>query len=400
MWMKSNVAIFAACVLVVLGGCLNPKDDSSKKIEIKPKSGSSDASRNDLNKAANDLADQSNKLNSALEDLLTLKRTVEEQINDLKNKGSLTVAEREKLVELEKTLQDLKTEEERLRNEIARIDGEIIEIKQRIDTLEEKVSEQANVPLEQGKASESLTPKEQSGANQSSIAFINFCNGMFEDTMQAAEITDINDTISALKSQYQLNDCQMLYKKLGTLTSINLDYKSIRSVRPFADFTHFKTMSFAGNKINDIRGLFNMISLEILILDGNNISYISNIPSESFPLLRSLSIKSNALSSIKGIESLKLTDLNFSNNNVSDITPLQSMTSLISLDISNNSIKSFSPLENLLNLKIFKPDSNQVGTAEYPWSEHCPVTNGTMYKDWGPNVSAVVSDFCISKISL
>jgi len=375
--------------------------DPAKSVQVRPHNTSDNATRNDLNKAANELSNQSDKLNSELENLLNIKRTIENQITELRNKDTLTEKDKETLVSLENQLASIKTQEEGLRKEIARIDGEITEIKTRIDDLEAAASDQNSGGDEkQLSSAENLSTEEQSTTQVSSISFINFCNNNFTGVLQEAEINDLKVTMQALKGLYQLTDCQMLFNKMNSVTTINLDYKKIRSLRPFAEFSNIKTMSFVGNEINDISGLFNMVALEKLILDSNRISYISSIPSEAFPNLKVLSIKNNALNSIQGIEGLKLTDLLVSGNNISSLVPIQNMLTLVNLDIASNVIKSFAPLENLPNLKTFLPGTNLVGTEEFPWSDHCPIKNGTIYKDWSANVSAVVSDYCVSKVNL
>ncbi len=71
--------------------------------------------------------------------------------------------------------------------------------------------------------------------------------------------------------------------------------------------------------------------------------------------------QSKGITSLKGIESYTtLEECNFSDNLISDLTPLSNLTLLKDLDLSKNHIKDLSPLVNLTGLKRLILDENQI----------------------------------------
>jgi len=67
------------------------------------------------------------------------------------------------------------------------------------------------------------------------------------------------------------------------------------------------------------------------------------------------------ITSLEGIQYLiNLTDLRFSCNNVSDISPVQNLTNLERLDFNENNVSDISPVQNLTNLEVLVFSVNNV----------------------------------------
>ena len=89
---------------------------------------------------------------------------------------------------------------------------------------------------------------------------------------------------------------------------------------------------------------------------------ISDItPLQSLTNLTGLNLENNQISDITPLQSLtNLTKLNLENNQISDISPLQSLTNLTCLYMENNQISDITPLQSLTNLKELDIENNQI----------------------------------------
>ncbi len=100
-------------------------------------------------------------------------------------------------------------------------------------------------------------------------------------------------------------------------------------------------------------------SLTELSLSDNKISDIK--PLESLTKLTELWLFKNRINDIKPLESLtNLADLNLSYNEISDIKPLESLTNLTKLYLSDNEISDIKPLESLTNLDELWLSDNEI----------------------------------------
>ncbi|MBE9121910.1 leucine-rich repeat domain-containing protein [Tychonema sp. LEGE 07199] len=96
-----------------------------------------------------------------------------------------------------------------------------------------------------------------------------------------------------------------------------------------------------------------------LALYYNQISDIT--PLQSLTNLTELNLDNNQISDITPLQSLtNLTKLALYNNQISDITPLQSLTNLTSLHLSKNPISDITPLQSLTNLTKLALYNNQI----------------------------------------
>ncbi len=96
-------------------------------------------------------------------------------------------------------------------------------------------------------------------------------------------------------------------------------------------------LDLSNKKLNYIPDLSRFKKLEILNLSNNNISDI--IP-------------------LQNLNNSNLVSLHLTNNNISDIRPLQYLTNLIVLSLNYNNISDLSPLQHLINLEKLDLENN------------------------------------------
>lgn len=103
-----------------------------------------------------------------------------------------------------------------------------------------------------------------------------------------------------------------------------------------------------------------------ILSETTNLNFTSEKISDISPLkylsnLTELNLTDNQVSDLIPLQSLtNLTELNLSENQRSDITPLQSLTNLKSLDVGDDLISDITPLQSLTNLTDLKLTNNQI----------------------------------------
>lgn len=110
-------------------------------------------------------------------------------------------------------------------------------------------------------------------------------------------------------------------------------------------FTNLKSLWIRGNKISDLAPISNLTKLEELYISNNNISDLKAL--SKLTSLKKLEAYSCNLTTLEGVESLtNLEDLDVENlvpknysNKITDITPIRNLTKLVKFDISNNNIE-------------------------------------------------------------
>ena len=111
--------------------------------------------------------------------------------------------------------------------------------------------------------------------------------------------------------------------------------------------------------IQNIEGIEYFHSLQTLGMRGNQISDIT--PLQSLTQLSGLGLSGNQISDITPLQNLtQLNRLTLYENQISDITPLENLTQLYWLDLSSNQISDITALENLTQLYWLGLGSNQI----------------------------------------
>ena len=130
------------------------------------------------------------------------------------------------------------------------------------------------------------------------------------------------------------------------------------------DLPSGKQLNLAGNDITDLSGLelFADKGIEWIYLDWNNISDMSVL--ESFSTLKKISASGNEVSDISFLNTLNnLQNINFSNNNISNIDAISNLTNIKYLYLDNNQIQNISALSNLNSLREISIAGNQITDA-------------------------------------
>ena len=173
---------------------------------------------------------------------------------------------------------------------------------------------------------------------------------------------------------------------LTGLTHLVLSYNNIKDVSPLANLTNLKHLELQNNRITDITPLENLTNLEHLdtqnnpifdadspvvdILDPNLRSAIHNALGLDRPVitqadmlrLEALPAERQDITDLTGIEyALNLNSLGLQGNNITNLAPLATLTTLEYLYLSgNHSITDISPLSSLTGLKRLTLDFNRI----------------------------------------
>ncbi len=125
------------------------------------------------------------------------------------------------------------------------------------------------------------------------------------------------------------------------------------------DFEGLVSLTAARRDITSLAGLEYGLNLEMVDIDGNQVSDLS--PLAALTSLTRLRSSDNQISDISPLASLtNLTGLDLGSNRISDISPLSGLANLTSLDLSSNQMSDISPLSGLTNLTSLDLSSNQV----------------------------------------
>jgi Leucine-rich repeat (LRR) protein len=154
------------------------------------------------------------------------------------------------------------------------------------------------------------------------------------------------------------------------LTELWLNDNKISDITPLSHLTNLELLSLNGNQVDNISALSHLTNVNYLYLADNEISDITSLsnlvnlgkhtffsipPSEDLDLSNNQINDISPLSRLTGLEWVVLDD-----NNISDITPLSNLTNLTKLSLSDNQIRDISPLANLTNLVMLHLTNNQI----------------------------------------
>ena len=151
------------------------------------------------------------------------------------------------------------------------------------------------------------------------------------------------------------------------------------------------SLDASGRGITDLNltGLEHAPNLTTLILYDNDISDIS--PLRSLTKLTNLSIFDNNISDISPLASLtKLANLSISGNNISDISPFTSLTQLTNLSIFDNNISDISPLASLTKLANLSISGNNISDIS-PFTSLTQLTNLSIFDNNISDISPLAS---------
>lgn len=158
-------------------------------------------------------------------------------------------------------------------------------------------------------------------------------------------------TMSTLKIELDVPDCDALYAKLRTLTELRLIDKDLLDLRPIRVAQNLTSLIVRDNSITEIGALEAMPNLKVLDLSYNGIKDIT--PLGGMPNLELIDISTNAVDTLAPLSSLsKLTILKASKNFISSLEPLRQLAQMESLTLAFNNITDLKPLTSMTKLKL------------------------------------------------
>ncbi|MCC3429472.1 MAG: leucine-rich repeat domain-containing protein [Microcoleus sp. PH2017_40_RAT_O_B] len=133
-----------------------------------------------------------------------------------------------------------------------------------------------------------------------------------------------------------------------------------KSLSPEARHTVEMLLNYAGTSdINEANRILSSRKKKKLSLGNNQISDLT--PLQSLTNVTKLNLDNNQISDLTPLQFLtNLTKLSMCNNQISDLTPLQSLTNLTRLYLYRNQISDITPLQSLTHLTELNLDNNQI----------------------------------------
>lgn len=189
-------------------------------------------------------------------------------------------------------------------------------------------------------------------------------------------------SVSVWGNQNNIIDLTPL-SNLIKLETLSISYVTIRDVSVLKNLSNLTKLTLcrtatndapiSENGFKDITVLKNMPNLSSLYINGydignnsENAEILSELQNLATLSLVGCNISDSDLpyiSQLKNLQELELGYVNYEGNNVTDITPLSSLTNLKTLYLCNNDISDLKPLENLANLTTLYLDQNNISNV-------------------------------------
>jgi internalin A len=157
----------------------------------------------------------------------------------------------------------------------------------------------------------------------------------------------------------QISDLSPL-ASLSALEDLRLDFNDISDISPLAALTGLEVLTLRNNQISDISAIASMESLQGLALQGNLIADISPL-SQFLQFQNIVDLTDNRVSNLTPLASLThLQVLLLNDNLIEDLGPLEGLTQLVRIEIRDNEIKNIAPLSGLTQLSVLDFDGNKI----------------------------------------
>lgn len=195
-------------------------------------------------------------------------------------------------------------------------------------------------------------------ANLTSLRLLDLWGNGMSDISPLAGLTDLE---SLHLSYNQISDISPL-ANLTSLTELSVPRNPVSDISPIANLTNLRALWVTIDSVNDIPLLLHLTNLTALGLHIRQIRHeeLSRL-ADVRDVLVSLDLDSNQISNISPLATLtNLTDLRLWRNKISDISPVQGLTNLIFLGLGGNQISDISPLTGLANLTALYLWDNQI----------------------------------------
>ncbi len=131
---------------------------------------------------------------------------------------------------------------------------------------------------------------------------------------------------------------------------------AVRDLSPLTKLVNLKLLSLNNHNISDISPLANLTNLEHLSLGkGTSALYSNSLPVIYWSNIIYIIDKETAITDLTPLSTLtSLVSLNLAQNNISNISALANLTNLEILDLRENPISDISPLNSMVSLKVLK----------------------------------------------
>ncbi|KAI8602939.1 hypothetical protein EDD21DRAFT_303017, partial [Dissophora ornata] len=141
----------------------------------------------------------------------------------------------------------------------------------------------------------------------------------------------------------------------------------ITGLHPWDEWDQVKTLDLTKREVESTIKLNHLVpNLEVLILNDNQVSYLTGIPKS----VKTLQVRSNLLSNLTNFSHLaNLQYLDISHNDVEDLTGLSSLVHLRELMAEGNRIKSVSALQQMDGLIRLDVSRNCLTSLDFRWSK-------------------------------
>ncbi len=147
--------------------------------------------------------------------------------------------------------------------------------------------------------------------------------------------------------------------KFKNIYKLNLYNNNIPEIKGLDNLVNLQILYLCGNQITEIKGLDNLINLQELVLSTNQITEIKGL--NNLVNLQNLVLVDNKITEIKGLDNLvKLKYVYLDYNQITEIKGLDNLVNLHKLYLSNNQITEIKKLDNLVNLLQLRLENNKI----------------------------------------
>ena len=196
------------------------------------------------------------------------------------------------------------------------------------------------------------TPSSQGGENSSEIKE-DTANSTTSETAVKEETDEQNVQPKATENIDDWMPDKALQKAVATRLGVAIDQITKESI------LNLRTLVGKGFGIVNLTGLEYAKKLGVIWLRDNQISDVS--PLQNLTSLQLLDLVRNQISDVSPLQNLtSLQHLDLIRNQISDVSPLQNLTSLQSLYLNDNQISDVSSLQNLTSLQYLELSRNQI----------------------------------------
>lgn len=162
-----------------------------------------------------------------------------------------------------------------------------------------------------------------------------------------------NNNISQIKNLNLLNN----------LGELRLSHNNIEKIDSLNTFKDLRILKLDNNALTEVPEINNLKELEVITLDHNKINDLTNLTGFSPDyIVHTLNLSHNKINNLHGLENLRVYMFFLDNNDIHDLTLLESMDSPYKISIGNNPIE----INSSLDESIFIPEYDSwIKTFDY-----------------------------------